>query len=477
MKKVLLLTSLSLLISLISCEINKEKDAPKIDGQIQFSLDLENHIGKKADLIDVSEIKFTIATVDGKPTKYTDAIAKVQWTGEKFICDLLPLSEGEYKLTYFVLFNEASRPIYASPTKNSNQGQNVENPLPIPFPVLPNERTAISVEVLSTENLTPEDFGYPHTSFSFKEIKTLSFKIGAAKEDSSEFLSAKITITNQDYSFSQMLRPIENNGIAVRTGFSDTYTITVKKAGFEAYVKDYQTDDLKSLTEPLLIPLKRATLPTDSLVAFYPFNGNAKDASVEGNHGDIVGKITSVPDRYGDPNSAFRFSGEHSYIDCKDPESLRMEKHYSISLWFYHDGSNQVAPFVQKRKNGSPYDMYSVGYGSNPYTPKASDDIIFLNIQDNNQSERKAITYTDPIPVGWNHLVIVNNSEGKARLYINSEKVASSVAGSGPTKVEGWNLFIGGSPYTGQFLNGSLDDIRIYSKKLSKEEISQLFLE
>ena len=41
------------------------------------------------------------------------------------------------------------------------------------------------------------------------------------------------------------------------------------------------------------------SFPTNGLVAYYPFNGNANDASGNGNNGTIYGGVTLVPDRFG----------------------------------------------------------------------------------------------------------------------------------------------------------------------------------
>ena len=52
-----------------------------------------------------------------------------------------------------------------------------------------------------------------------------------------------------------------------------------------------------------------AYLPSNGLVAWYPFNGNANDESGNGNDGVIVDAITTV-DRNGSSNSAFGFNGQ-----------------------------------------------------------------------------------------------------------------------------------------------------------------------
>jgi hypothetical protein len=49
-------------------------------------------------------------------------------------------------------------------------------------------------------------------------------------------------------------------------------------------------------------------LPTDGLIAYYLFNGNANDESGNGNHGTING-ATLTTDRYNNADSAYAFDG------------------------------------------------------------------------------------------------------------------------------------------------------------------------
>ena len=50
------------------------------------------------------------------------------------------------------------------------------------------------------------------------------------------------------------------------------------------------------------------------LLGSYPFNGNANDASGNGNNG-VVNGATLTADRFGNPNSAYLFNGINAYID------------------------------------------------------------------------------------------------------------------------------------------------------------------
>ena len=52
-------------------------------------------------------------------------------------------------------------------------------------------------------------------------------------------------------------------------------------------------------------------VPTNGLVAWWPFTGNANDLSGNGNNG-TVNNATLTTDRYGNSNCAYSFNGGHS---------------------------------------------------------------------------------------------------------------------------------------------------------------------
>ena len=54
-------------------------------------------------------------------------------------------------------------------------------------------------------------------------------------------------------------------------------------------------------------------VPTDGLVGWWPFNGNANDESGNGNHGFNFGANLDV-DRFGNSNSSYQFDGIESRI-------------------------------------------------------------------------------------------------------------------------------------------------------------------
>ena len=69
------------------------------------------------------------------------------------------------------------------------------------------------------------------------------------------------------------------------------------------------------------------------LVAYYPFNGDAKDYSGNNNHGVVDGPVLTT-DRFGQDNSAFRFDGIKAMVEAnvKDMPAINAEKYSTEEL-------------------------------------------------------------------------------------------------------------------------------------------------
>jgi hypothetical protein len=88
----------------------------------------------------------------------------------------------------------------------------------------------------------------------------------------------------------------------------------------------------------LLSTIASAQTPTSGLVAYYPFNGNANDESVNSNDGTVNGATPTV-DRFGNLNSAYEFNGTGDNVTIPTLALTNVTK-YSVSGWFQKSSSS-----------------------------------------------------------------------------------------------------------------------------------------
>jgi hypothetical protein len=91
-----------------------------------------------------------------------------------------------------------------------------------------------------------------------------------------------------------------------------------------------------SLTPSILHPFipcsLSAQIPSEGLVAWYPFNGNANDESGNGNNGTVNG-ATLTADRFGNANSSYYFSGNEEIRITNSQIFNELTNTITISAW------------------------------------------------------------------------------------------------------------------------------------------------
>ena len=211
----------------------------------------------------------------------------------------------------------------------------------------------------------------------------------------------------------------------------------------------------------LQIMIPKKTLRT-GLIAEYLFNGNADDTSGSGYNGTSVNNPTLVADRNGVPNSAYDFNGIDQYIDIQGVDLNDIfNNNFTVSVWFKQNIQNT-------NKNIFTYrDAYQDGFRV------AIDPINYLDLQYNSMWVFGG-PYTS---TGWTHVLGVRNGYSLS-LYINNILVKTeNISSQPPINVTNNLKFATDSTKNSGEFNGSLDNIRIYDRFLSPEEITQLYNE
>ena len=97
--------------------------------------------------------------------------------------------------------------------------------------------------------------------------------------------------------------------------------------------------------QPLLAQVP-SYVPTNGLVAYWPFNGNANDESGNGNNGINYG-ATATSDRNGITNSALSFNGSSNYISIPYSNTIGVQQEITISFWVYFNGGSCGPRIIQ----------------------------------------------------------------------------------------------------------------------------------
>ncbi|MBK8450245.1 MAG: LamG domain-containing protein [Saprospiraceae bacterium] len=154
----------------------------------------------------------------------------------------------------------------------------------------------------------------------------------------------------------------------------------------------------------------------NGLVAYYPFCGNANDASGNGNNGTVYG-ATLAADRTGNINSAYFFNGTSNYIEMAATNSLQPD-FLSISLW-YNSASNNIFQHLLGKSNylTAEDEMYEI---------RPEIGLIKRNSGCNAGSGWNSVNIQNSINSNtWYHLVMTWDGQ-LLKAYVNGEMVGQN---------------------------------------------------
>ena len=210
-------------------------------------------------------------------------------------------------------------------------------------------------------------------------------------------------------------------------------------------------------------------VPTDGLVGYWPFNGDANDESGNGLNGTVNG-ATLTADRFGAIDKSYLFSNDN--IEVNIPNSF-FSKDFSISAWVLLDNFNNTYPTFISEQNNS----LCLQFANSVEPPVVnfyfqSIDAIIGQVEDGHVNGGNIILNN------WVNITVINSNKTN-NLYVNGIYIGSSISQS---KIQGLGLgnylrFGNGSDKDlplAEF-NGKLDDIAIYNRALTQEEITNMY--
>lgn len=236
------------------------------------------------------------------------------------------------------------------------------------------------------------------------------------------------------------------------------------------YNRTLSTVEIKKLYN-MGVPTKINKSPTNSLtsglVGYWTFDGskisgaNALDSSGLGNTGTITGATKTI----GKIGQGLSFNGSGNNVDLGSLSSLSGNNE-TISFWQKTYSKNDFGGFIDSSVGGGATDVrFYIGYyhSGSPY--------LFVFIGDGNTYDVFNFSYTIPLNV-WEHYVVVLNGSS-LKVFLNgaqlgaTQTVTKTLANASYKLAKGFN----GAGY----FNGLLDDVRIYNRALSTNEVKQLY--
>lgn len=223
---------------------------------------------------------------------------------------------------------------------------------------------------------------------------------------------------------------------------------------------------------PILVGTLAYADVTSGLVARYAFDGTAADSSGSGLHGSANGGVSFGPGIHG---QAALFNGTDGWVKVDHGGALTFDldtQSYTVSA-FYRSSNGAEGTIIQDRFGSN----HAVSYNIISRPGSLSANSWYGTGTGTHFDAKHFAPYNDG---QWLHVASTFDAvTGIKRLYVNGQVVAVALRPSEPfTPTAGSSLTIGG--YFGSdlivssFLDGAIDELRIYNRALSNVEISEI---
>ncbi len=207
-----------------------------------------------------------------------------------------------------------------------------------------------------------------------------------------------------------------------------------------------------------------------NLVSWWKFDegtGSTAYDSAGDNNGVVYGATWTT----GQISGALDFDGSDDYVSVPDNNSLDMDNQMTITAWVRLNANSGISTVVGKQPSGTA----SMGASGN-YAFMIYSDTLILSHQ--TSTDRTEVLY-ESIPHSvaaevWQHVAVTLKEGDSVNFYINGFPAGTSPQNQSFGIINNEPLRIGKTKGDVDWFDGAIDDVRIYNRALSEEEIRQM---
>jgi hypothetical protein len=210
-------------------------------------------------------------------------------------------------------------------------------------------------------------------------------------------------------------------------------------------------------------------VPTNGLVGWWPFNGNANDGSGNNLNANVIGANLTV-DRFGIPNSAYNFDYTTVGFSTQTDEiyipysPILNSSAVSISIWVYQrqfvwagNTNPPMSTLAARFQYGSSGQVWMLNSGTNGINGFSGAPNITLN--------------------SWTH-ILTTFENGTGKIYINGQLISTTNNLAALNVTGNSGISIGESNQANGYwwpTDGIIDDFALWNRALNQQEIIDIF--
>lgn len=216
----------------------------------------------------------------------------------------------------------------------------------------------------------------------------------------------------------------------------------------------------------------------NGLVAYYPFNGDAKDYSGNNLHGTAHGP-SLVSDRHDRKNTAYSFDGD-DYISVPHSELLNFgnNDNFSVSVWAWTNPTQVIGTIndiIRKWVGDAQGYPFTISYIND--AAQHSQRTIIAGRYNNAVCYDPSLITSSEITLNVFHHIVLVKEGPTLKLFIDNQLSGTTEDAPECSTKNTAHMTIGSRGQLSSFFAGKIDDVRIYNRALTVEEITILFKE
>jgi hypothetical protein len=210
-------------------------------------------------------------------------------------------------------------------------------------------------------------------------------------------------------------------------------------------------------------------VPTNGLVGWWPFNGNANDESGHGNNGTING-ATPTNDRFGNANQAYSFDGVNDRIEMSAQNFSVLS--FTVSAWVNRSTFNGYGNIIGKSNwNDAQSESFGLAINETLIAASIKGQSCIPGQNWNTMTQVKGIDFDNE----WQHVALTYDGN-TIKIFLNTNLINESIISNGSFNCSGGQIKVGAWwQNMPQWFNGKIDDIGIWNRALDSTEISNLY--
>jgi hypothetical protein len=210
---------------------------------------------------------------------------------------------------------------------------------------------------------------------------------------------------------------------------------------------------------------------SSGLVGYWPLDGNTTnwntdttaDVSGNGNTGTLVNMSTTSSPVAGKIGQALEFNGSNQYVTIPSLSGLGTTNTATFSAWVYSNANQNSYEAISFGRYGGYAGLQTSGYATNmltfAWTGASSEYFANTGLVIPNKK--------------WTFVGVVITPTN-ATLYMNGSTYVQTQTNS-PQAFTAWTIGRDPEGESTRLWNGAIDDVRIYNRALSAQEVQQLY--